>query len=91
MKIQLSKFGMILTSRQLGKEAYAALQPSFRAMDSHKSLEIDFSGVASFSPAWGDEFLTPLFKKFGERIILKNTENSSVQATLEILKEIKAI
>ncbi|MFH1142184.1 MAG: STAS-like domain-containing protein [Candidatus Uhrbacteria bacterium] len=88
MKINFSKFGTTLTSRQAGREALAALQPSLATIGKDEKIEIDFSGVITFSPSWGDEVITPLKTKFGERLILKNTENPSVSATLEMLDNI---
>jgi len=52
---------------------------------------VDFEGVVTFSPSWGDETLTPLFKRYGGKMILKNTQNLSVKATLELLQQIQAI
>ncbi len=89
MKIALKKFGTTLTSRQLGKEALAALQPGLPSVKEGEHVEIDFEGVNTFSPGWGDEFLTPIFEKYGDRIKLLNTQNASVKATLEFLEEIK--
>lgn len=77
-----------MVSRQAGKEAYAAFQPALSEIEDNEILKIDFKGVVTFTPSWGDEFLTPLQAKYGDRIILKNTENSSVQATIKLLEEI---
>jgi len=88
MNIQLKKFGTILISRQTGREAFLALQPFLKDVKKNEMLEINFDGVLTFSPSWGDEFLTPLLSTYGERLILKNTSNSSVQATLEMLEKI---
>lgn len=88
MKIELKKFGTTLISRQTGREAFSALQALLRDAKETESIEIDFDGVLTFSPSWGDEFLTPLLNTYGERLTLKNTENPSVQATLEILQKI---
>lgn len=87
MMIELKKFGTMLVSRQAGREAFAALQPALRGMKENENLEVDFAGVLTFSPSWGDEFLTPLVKSYGGRVHLKRTENPSVRATLTILKE----
>jgi len=91
MKIYLKKFGTTLTSRQAGKEAFLAFQPSLKTMEGDEPVEIDFEGVVTFSPSWGDEFLTPLEQEFRERLTLENTANPSVQATLELLEKIHAI
>ncbi len=87
MVIELKKFGTTLLSRQTGREAFSALQPLLKDLKENENLEIDFDGVLTFSPSWGDEFLTPLLNTYGERLILKNTNNPSVQATLDILQE----
>ena len=50
--------------------------------------KIDFSGVLTFSPSWGDEFLGPLFEQLGDKLVLLPSDNMSVQATLKILQEI---
>ena len=91
MKIFLKKFGNILISRQSGREALAAFQPQLAGLAEKENLELDFEGVITFAPSWGDEFLTPLVKKYGTRLILRNTENPSVKATLELLESINQI
>lgn len=88
MKIELKKFGTTLTSRQSGKEAYAAFLPSLNNLASEENIEVDFEGVNTFSPSWGDEFLTVLAKAYGDRVILVNTNNLSVQSTIKLLEEI---
>lgn len=87
MNIELKKFGTTLISRQTGREAFLALQPFLKDIKGNEIVEVDFDGVLTFSPSWGDEFLTPLLNKYGDRLILKNTSNPSVQATLEILEK----
>ena len=91
MKIYLKKFGTTLTSRQAGKEAFLAFRPLLSEASTDKLLEVDFEGVVTFSPSWGDEFLTPLQKESGERLVLEHTENPSVQATLALLEKIHQI
>ncbi|MBI1866621.1 MAG: DUF4325 domain-containing protein [Candidatus Staskawiczbacteria bacterium] len=86
MIIELKKFGTILISRQTGKEAALASQSFFVGINENEIIEVDFDGVLTFSPSWGDEFLTPLLNKYGDRLILKNTSNPSVKATIEILQ-----
>ena len=88
MIIELKKFGTTLISRQTGREAFSALQSLLRDIKESESIEINFAGVLTFSPSWGDEFLTPLLNTYGDRLILKNTTNPSVQATLETLQGI---
>lgn len=88
MTIFLKKFGTTLNGRQFGKESFAAFRNSLRDVKENENVVVDFEGVVTFTPSWGDEFLDPLFKRFGERLVLKNTENPSVQATLRLLGKI---
>ena len=87
MKIELKKFGTTLISRQLGREAYSAFLPSINAIPDGEIIEIDFSDVITFSPSWGDEFLTKLLDKFGDKLLLRRSQNPSVLATIEILEQ----
>jgi len=88
MIIELKKFGTTLTSREEGREALAAFKPSLTGVRNNESLEIIFTGVNTFSPSWGDEFLAPLIKQFGSRLIMVDTSNLSVGATLDMLEKI---
>ena len=87
MKIELKKFGTTLLSRQAGKEAFLAFQPALEGVSEDEKLEVDFNGVITFSPSWGDEFLTPLLQKYGERLKLMATDNPSVRITLDIIEK----
>lgn len=88
MIIFFKKFGTTLNGRQFGKESFAAFKSSLRDIKKDEKIIVDFEGVVTFTPSWGDEFLRPLFDRFGKRLALKNTENPSVQATLKLLKKI---
>lgn len=88
MKIELKKFGTTLISRQNGREALAAFQSQLTVLGEKENLELDFDGVITFSPSWGDEFLSPLLKEYDTRLILTNTVNPSVKMTLELLEKI---
>ena len=91
MRVELKKFGTTLISRQNGREAFAAFQSQLSVLGESESIELDFEGVITFSPSWGDEFLTPLAKKYNSRLVLINTSNPSVRATLELLEKINQI
>lgn len=91
MIIFLKKFGTTLNGRQFGRESFAAFEPSLREVKSKERVIVDFDGVVTFTPSWGDEFLSLLLAKFGQRLILKNTDNLSVQATLKLLEKIHKI
>ncbi|MDP2656576.1 MAG: DUF4325 domain-containing protein [bacterium] len=87
MRLELKKIGHSLMSRQAGKEALLALRSLLTQLKSNEIIEIDFEGVTTFSPSWGDEFLTPLAEEFGKRLHLYTTANLSVRDTLELLQK----
>lgn len=87
MRVELKKFGTMLISRQAGKEAFAALQPILSEIRAVENLEINFDGVVTFSPSWGDEFLMPLLNYFKERLILLPSDNPSVRITIALLEK----
>lgn len=91
MNILLEKFGTTLISRQAGKEALSAFQPILKDIIPDERIEIDFKGVITFSPSWGDEFLRPIIEEYKDKVFFKNTENLSVKATLEILEKVNNI
>lgn len=91
MKIKLEKFGTILTSRDAGKEDLISIKSILKSVPSSEVIEIDFGGIFAFSPGWGDEFLTPLQKQFGDFLVLKNIKNPSVSLTLEMLEKINNV
>jgi hypothetical protein len=88
MKIQLKQFGETLSSRPAGKDAYGGFLPALTALKPDETMEINFEGVSSLSPSWGDEFLTPLLKELGDRLVLSETGNLSANATIDLLEEI---
>ncbi|PIZ00666.1 hypothetical protein COY62_01380 [bacterium (Candidatus Howlettbacteria) CG_4_10_14_0_8_um_filter_40_9] len=85
MKIYLRKFGIVLTSRPAGKEAFAAARP---ILDPNaKKVEVDFSGIISLSPSWADEFFRALEGMYGDKVIYLPSDNPSVNATLRIIHD----
>ncbi len=88
MNVFMKKFGNVLTSRQAGKEAYLAFLPTLSELKEGEQLIIDFSGMNTFSPSWGDEFLTPIQKQYGDQVFLKNTSNLSVALTITTLEKV---
>lgn len=85
MIILLKKFGTTLVSRPSGKEAWLAFQPVLNEVSAGEDIIVDFTGVVVLTPSWADEFLTPLYKRFADKVKLLNTDNPSVSATLNIL------
>ena len=86
MKVELKKFGDILTSRPAGKEAYLSAKAYILPKEKNEEIIVDFEGVFVLSPSWADEFLTKLTEEYPDKISYIHTENPSVQATLETLK-----
>ncbi len=86
MTVLLKKFGTILTSRSDGREAFLGYQSTLQSSNTNEEIILDFTGVAVLSPGWADEFITPLSKTYGDRLRLAPVDNSSVDATLQILK-----
>lgn len=86
MTINLQKFGTMLISRPAGREAWLAAQAYVLPRDKNEEIMVDFSGVDVLAPSWADEFLTKLVERFGQdQVRFLNTNNPSVQATLESL------
>lgn len=85
MRIELRKFGEVLTSRPAGKEAFAAIRP---ILDPEAAtVEVDFSGIISLSPSFADEFFVQLKNMYGNKVTYLPTDNPSVVETLRVLQE----
>lgn len=85
MIIELKKFGQFLTSRPAGREAFLAAKAYSLPKGRDEKIIIDFAGVLVLSPSWADEFITKIKEKY-KNLEFRNTENSSVQITLKLLK-----
>jgi len=85
MRIELKKFGKVLTSRPEGREAFAAIRPTLDP--NADAVGIDFSGIISLSPSFADEFFTALKNMYGEKVTYLPTDNPSVVETLKILEK----
>lgn len=75
----------MLVSRPSGKEAWLAFQPVLNEISADEEIVVDFGDVVVLTPSWADEFLTPLYERFNDRVKLHNIDNPSVSATLAIL------
>ena len=80
--IQLKKFGNVLVSRPLGREAFDAIRPQ---LNEEIPVQIDFDQVLTITPSWLDEFLTNLADFNKGKVELLPTTNPSVLATLPVL------
>lgn len=86
MRMELKKFGQILSSRPAGREAWLATKAYFDfPKNKEEKIEIDFDGVSVLSPSWADEFITPLKKKYPGQVVLLSNNNPTIKATLEII------
>jgi len=85
MRIELKKFGAVLTSRPAGKEAYLAAKAYSLPKNKKEKIEVDFSGVMVLAPSWADEFFTPLFAEYPNVVTLLPNHNASIRAALEII------
>ena len=91
MIIQIKKFGTTLTSRDSGREAYKVLLSIISNISNKEDIILDFEGVNTFSPSWGDEVVVTLIKSKPNKVILANTTNKSVIETFNLLAEISNI
>lgn len=87
MRIEIKKFGEMLTSRPAGKEAYLSAKAYILPADVEEEIILDFSGVDVLTPSWADEFITKAMEDYPDKISFEHTENPSVRATLDILKK----
>jgi len=85
MKVDVKKFGEILTSRPAGRDAGLAIKAYFKP-EPDESIELDFSGVLAVGPSWLDEVLTILRAEYGSRVTCLSSGNSSVIESLKIIE-----
>lgn len=86
MVIELKKFGDVLTSRESGGEALAAFLPTLKSLGRGEEIKLDFEGVSVLTPSWADEFIGKLWIEYGDRLVLINDSNPSVQSALQFAK-----
>ncbi len=87
MKLELSKFGNILSSRPAGRDAWLSAKAYLLdKLKPKEKIEVDFSGVSVLSPSWAEEFLTQLKQNYPKQVIFLPSDNPSVKASLEIIE-----
>ncbi len=86
MKIEVKKFGEILTSRSEGREAYLVSRAYLKPVGEDEPIELDFDGVKVLTPSWADEFISGLRTEYGHRLICLPSTNPTVIASLQILE-----
>jgi len=86
MKVEVKKFGEILTSRSAGREAGLIIKAYFKP-EADDQIDLDFSGVLAIGPGWLDEVLKVLRSEYGEeRVACLPSENASVVESLKIIE-----
>ena len=85
MKIEVKKFGEILTSRSEGREAYLVSRAYLRPAQSDELVELDFEGIKVLTPSWADEFISGLRSEYGKRLVCLPSSNATVIASLQML------
>lgn len=87
MKIELKKFGEILTSRPAGREAWLATRAYILSgKKPDEKVEVDFMGIKVLTPSWADEFISALAKEYPGQVTLLPSDNPTVKASLEFVK-----
>ena len=85
MKVELKKFGEILTSRPSGREAGLAIR-AYLKPKAREKIELDFNGVLSVGPSWLDEVLSILREEYGhDRVVCLPSTNDSVIESLKVI------
>jgi hypothetical protein len=86
MRVDVKKFGEVLTSRPAGREAGLAMKAYFRPPPG-EPLELDFTGVLAVGPSWLDEVLSALRVEYGpDRVVCLPSDNLSVIQSLRTLE-----
>ena len=88
MKIEVRKFGEILSSRPAGREAFLVARVYVKPMTASEPIELDFTGVKVLTPSWADEFISGLKGDYGKNhVICLDCSNPSVVQSLKIIAE----
>ena len=85
MKIEVKKFGEILTARSEGREAYLVSRAYLKPVTEDDLVELDFEGVKVLTPSWADEFISGLRAEYGKRLVCLPSTNPTVIASLQII------
>lgn len=86
MKLEMKKFGRILSSRPAGREAFLASRAYvLNLQDQKEYIELDFTGITALGPSWADEFYQGLKEHFSNPIKVISGGNASVIHVFEFL------
>ena len=90
MKLEIKKFGEILTSRPAGREAALTTLAYESNLKSGEKVSLDFSGVLVMTPSWLSEFVQTLKEKGIALVEFLPSENPTVISSIEFIEpEIK--
>jgi len=88
MEIKISNFGDILMSRPAGREAFLMAKAYvFKDIKKEEPITLDFDGIKVLAPSWADEFVSGIKNEFTNAVLCVNTENPSVNASLQTVME----
>lgn len=87
MKIEIKKFGEILTSRPAGREASLVIKSYLKPKNESEPIELDFTGVKVMTPSWLDEVLQGLQAEYGARVCCLPSDNPTVIESLKAIKD----
>ena len=86
MLINISNFGDILISRPAGREAFLLAKAyAFKEINQTDEIILDFDKIKVLTPSWADEFITGIRQEVSNLIQCINTDNPSVQASLDAI------
>jgi hypothetical protein len=86
VKLQIKKFGDILTSRPAGREAALTTLAYEKGIKKSTSVSLDFAGVLVMTPSWLGEFVQTLKEKGAKNITFLPSENPTVTSSIEFIE-----
>jgi hypothetical protein len=88
MIIEIKKFGKMLISRPAGKEAASVILSSFKPQSDNELIELDFTDVEVIAPSWLEEVLNSLEDVYGDRVLCRESKNSSLNESLKVIRDL---
>ena len=88
MTLQMIKFGNILNSRPVGREAVLRARQIINGSNDPEGIVLDFSGVEVLTPSFADEFVKGLKEIYSDKKIKFEgiANNSVINDTLKALE-----
>jgi hypothetical protein len=85
MKLEIYKFGEILTSRPAGREAALSCLAYESGLRNTKIVLLDFDGVLVMTPSWLSEFVQTLNEK-SIKVGFLESQNPTVTSSIEFIE-----